>query len=388
MEFTARYQDGNTATLRDVTCIIDLASDPVMLAILDAGTREIVDRWPADECYLLHSRMMELRIANRQRPVGARLAVTGIENMKAALGVLPKLNHHQRADYWKQARIITLATAALFSVIVAYLYGIPLLADRLVTFFPPEWEEKIGETADAQIEASLTDGKGYVVCETNPNSVANKAIARFTELAFAGLNSPFTPTVTVIRSDVPNAFALPGGRTYYLSSLIQASRTPDEFAGVLAHELGHVYYRHGMQGLISTSTTGLLVGFILGDLTGLSVAGAVGASLIDTRFSRQSEAQADDFAGKTAQRLGFSAAGLVDLLDRVAKDDAFSKALALFQNHPLTDDRRAALEALDVKDPSARPAFTAEEWEAIRSMCPPPPPPPLPAVVTPAETAP
>ena len=83
MEFTARYQDGNTATLRDVTCIIDLASDPVMLAILDAGTREIVDRWPAEACYLLHSRMMELRIANRQRPAGARLAVTGIEPMKA-----------------------------------------------------------------------------------------------------------------------------------------------------------------------------------------------------------------------------------------------------------------------------------------------------------------
>ena len=113
MEFTARYQDGNVATSRDVTCIIDLASDPVMLAILDAGTREIVDRWSADECYLLHSRMMELRIGNRQRAVGARLAVTGIENMKAALGVLPKLNQHQRTDYWKQARIITLATAAL-----------------------------------------------------------------------------------------------------------------------------------------------------------------------------------------------------------------------------------------------------------------------------------
>ncbi len=387
MEFTARYQDGQVAALREVICIIDLASDPVMLAILDAATREIVERWPADECYLLHSRMMELRIGNRQRPAGARLAVTGIGNMKVALSVLPRLQHHQRADTFRQARIVTLATAALVSVIVAYLYGIPLLADRLVAFFPPEWESRIGATADAQIEASLTDGKGYVVCDADPGSVANRAIARFTDLAFAGLNSPFHPTVTVVRSGVPNAFALPGGRTYYLSSLIQASRTPDEFAGVLAHELGHVYYRHGMQGLISTSTTGLLVGFILGDLTGLSVAGAVGASLIDNRFSRQSEAQADDFAGKTAQRLGFSAAGLVDLLDRVARDDAFSEALALFSNHPLTAERRAALEALDTHDPGSRPAFTAEEWEAIRNMCPPPPPPPLPAVVTPAGTA-
>ena len=388
MEFVARYQDGKVGDVRDVICIIDLASDPVMLAIVDAGTREIIDRWPSDESYLLHSRMMELRIANRQRPSGARLAVVGIENMKAALNVLPKLSEHQRTDAFRQVRTLTLATAALLSVIVAYLYGIPLLADRLVAFFPPEWEIKIGATADAQIEASMTQGKGYSVCETNPNTVANKAITRFTDLAFAGLNSPFKPNVTVVRSNVPNAFALPGGRTYYLSSLIQASRSPDEFAGVLAHELGHVYYRHGMQTLIATSTTGLLVGFVLGDMTGLSVAGAIGASLIDNRFSRQAEAQADDVAGKTAQRLGFSPQGLVELLDRVAKDDSFSKALALFSNHPLTTERRKALEAFNVDEKGLTPAFTDEEWQAIRDMCPPPPPPPLPAIVTPAETAP
>jgi Zn-dependent protease with chaperone function len=387
MEFTARYQDGAVAEIRDVICIIDLASDPVMLAILDGKTREIVDRWPAEECHLLHTRMMELRIANRQRPAGARLAVTGIEGMRNALGVLPKLHQHQRADGWKQARILTLATAALFSVIVAYLFGIPLLADRLVAYFPPEWEIKIGATAAAQIEASLTEGKGYTICDTNPNSVGNLAIARFTEAAFAGLNSPFTPSVTVIRSDIPNAFALPGGQAYYLSALIQASRSPDEFAGVLAHELGHVYFRHGMQTLIATSTTGLLVGFVLGDMTGLSVAGAIGSSLIDNRFSRQAEAQADDFAGKTAQRLGFSASGLVDLLDRVAKDDAFSRALALFSNHPLTDERRAALEAFAADEKGLKPAFTGAEWQAIKDMCPPPPPPPLPRLVTPEASA-
>lgn len=387
MEFVARYQDGLVADIREVICVIDLASDPVMLAILDAKSREFVDRWPAEESYLLHTRMMELRIANRQRPAGARLAVTGIENMRATLGVLPNLVKHQRADFWKQARIVTLATAALFSVIVAYLYGIPLLADRLVPLIPPEWEAKIGDTAARQIEATLTEGKGYAICDTDPDSVANRAIARFAELAFAGLNSPFTPKVTVIQSGIANAFALPGGQTYYLSSLIQASHTPDEFAGVLAHELGHVYYRHGMQTLISTSTTGLLVGFVLGDMTGLSVAGAIGSSLIDNRFSRVAEAQADDFAGKTAQRLSYSPAGLIDLLDRVAGDDEFARALALFSNHPLTDERRRALEALDSNDPGRRPAFTDAEWQAIKDMCPVAPPPPLPPLVSSEATA-
>ncbi|HZY53367.1 MAG TPA: M48 family metallopeptidase [Reyranella sp.] len=378
MEFAARYQDGIVAEVRDVLCVIDLAADPVALVILDARSREVLDRWPANDAYLLHTRMVELRIANMQKPAGARLAVTGIADMRSVLNLLPALSQHQRRDFWLQARTIVLATCALASVVVAYLFGIPLLADRLVAYVPPAWETRIGDTAAVQIERQLTGGKGYVVCDPNPDSVANRAIARFAEATFAGLDTPFHPVVTVVRSETPNAFALPGGRAYYLSALVQASRSPDEFAGVLAHELGHVYYRHGMQSLIATSTTGLLVGFVLGDLTGLSVAGAIGSSLIDNRFSRQDEAQADRFAAETAHRLGYTTKGLADLLERVAKDDSFSRALALFSNHPLTDERRRALEALETPVADAKPAFTDVEWAAIRDMCPPPPPPALP----------
>ncbi|MEO8759202.1 MAG: M48 family metallopeptidase [Devosia sp.] len=381
MEFAARYQDGLVAEIRDVLCVIDLASDPVALVILDATSREVLDRWPAFDGYLLHTRMMELRIANRQKPPGARLAVTGIADMRSALNLLPALSTHMRADGLAQLRTLVLGTVALASIIVAYLFGIPLLADRLVAAVPTGWEVKIGDTAATQIEHSMTGGKGYVLCDPNPNSVANTAITRFVDATFDGLNSPFKPAVTVVRSDIPNAFALPGGRAYYLSALIQASRSPDEFAGVLAHELGHIYYRHGMQTLIASSTTGLLVGFVLGDMTGLSVAGAIGSSLVDNRFSRQAEAQADRFAGETAKRLGYNPKGLIDLLERVASDNAFSRAMALFSNHPLTDERRKALEALPAPDAYVKPAFTDAEWQAIRDMCPPPPPPPLPKLV-------
>ena len=378
MQFAARYQDGLVADVRSAECVLDLAADPVALVILDAASREVLDRWDASAAHLLHSRMAELRIGNSNKPAGARLGVTGIVQMRNALGLLPLLHAQGRRDAWAQLRILVLATMALAAVIVAYLYGIPLLADRLVAYVPPAWEIKIGDTAAAQIERQMTDGKGFVVCDPDRNSVANVAIAGFVSRVFDGLDSPFHPTVTVVRSAIPNAFALPGGRTYYLSSLIEASRTPDEFAGVLAHELGHVYYRHGMQSLIASSSTGLLVGFVLGDMTGLSVAGAVGSRLIDNRFSRADEALADRFAANTAQRLGFSPKGLSDLLERVAEDDEFSRALALFSNHPLTDQRRAALDALDTAGPDAKPAFTDAEWQAIRNMCPLPSPPPLP----------
>jgi len=381
MEFAARWQDGLVATQREVRCIIDLAADPVMLAILDATTSDELDRWPAEEVYLINSRMMELRIGSRKRPAGARLAVTGIADMRSALGVLPALSLHRRHDWWMQGRILALATAALASVIFAYLFGVPLLADRLVTLVPPALETKIGDTAATQVEHQLGGERGFVACDPDRNSPANVAIAGFVAKVFDGLGSPFRPTVTVVRTEVPNAFALPGGRAYYFSALLEASRSPDEFAGVLAHELGHVYHRHGMQTLIASSATGLLVGFVLGDMTGLSVAGAIGSSLIDNRFSRRAEAQADQFAGDTAHRLGYRTSGLAQLLNRVAKDNAYSRAMALFSNHPLTDERRAALEAMDTPVTDAKPAFTDAEWTAIRDMCPPPPLPPLPELV-------
>lgn len=376
MEFAARYQDGLVANVRDAHCVIDLAAEPIALVVLDRTSRDIVDRWPAEDVYLLHTRSLELRMGNRRKPPGARISVTGIEDMRAALKVLPDLRNDQRADLWRQLRILVLATAALASVVFAYIFGIPLIADRLATVVPPAWESRIGETAALQIERSMTGGKGFEVCDADPNSVANSAIARFVTAVFDPLGSPFQPTVTVVRSKTPNAFALPGGRTYYLSSLIDAEQTPDEFAGVLAHELGHVYYRHGMQSLIANSATGLLVGFVLGDMTGLSVAGAVGSALIDNGFSRQDEAQADQFAGQTAHRLGFGIKGLGDLLQRVAADDNFSRAFALFSNHPLTDERRRALEAMSNLDTAGTSFFTDAEWSAIRSMCGPPPVPP------------
>lgn len=384
MEFAARYSDGLTGDTKDVLAALDPV-DPATLAIRDKESRDVIDRWPAEKSYLLHSRAMELRIANSAKTAGARLAVTGIADMRSALGTLPALHHGQRRDLWRQIRILSLATVALASVIFAYLFGVPLLADQLVAVVPPEWETRIGNTAATQIEQALTGEMGFVACDPDPDSTANRAIARFVRDTFDGLGSPFEPTVTVTRTEIPNAFALPGGRTYYFSALLQASRTPDEFAGVLAHELGHVYYRHGMETLIASSATGLLVGFVLGDLTGVSVAGAVGSALIDNRFSRRAEAQADDFAGRTAQRLGYQPAGLIDLLERVAGDDEFSRALALFSNHPLTDARRRALEGLGtVANP--RPAFSDSEWQAIRDMCPPPPP--LPPLVEQGTTTP
>src|SRR5687768_17548064 len=63
----------------------------------------------------------------------------------------------------------------------------------------------------------------------------------------------------IIDTDVVNAFALPGGHVYLTRGLIQRAQNGTEFAGVLAHEIGHVAARHGVQKLQRHLRTGSLV---------------------------------------------------------------------------------------------------------------------------------
>ncbi len=363
----ARYHDGHTAAPQDVTFAITRDADPHLL-IAAAETQEELDSWPLGEVFEVSATRNELRLGARNRPYGARLVLTGDGLVIAARKLLPDLARQHRAERGQQLRLIGLATGALISVIAAYVFGVPLLARNIVPLVPAQWEADLGETARAQVDQIVGVGGVVMRCDTDPDSLANRAIRSFATEVMAGTGSPFTPDIQVVRSDIANAFALPGGASYYFSALLAQTESADEFAGVMAHELGHVYHRHGLEGLIESSATGLLVGFVLGDLTGLSVAGGLGAAMIDTRFSRDAERQADTFAAEAGQRMGFRPAALADLLQRVAGDDQTSQMLQIFSSHPLTADRRAALEAAPAA-PAGRQVFSPDEWQAIRSMC-------------------
>jgi len=369
-DFLARYADGEVAEMRDVVCRQAMDGTSAVLGITDLSARQELVRWPVSNIFPAHGRKGELRIRAGDRSTGARLVVTDRAEIARARALLPGLALKEKRDRRRQGAFIGASTAVLGAIVLAYVYGVPLLAGEIVTLVPPAWEKKLGDTVAVQMQAALSKGSGFAVCDPDPNSVANVAINRFANAALAGTGTPFTADVTVIRTDVPNAFALPGGKAFYFSALLDKTETPDEFAGVLAHEMGHVAHRDGMQQLISTASTGLVIGFILGDMTGLSVAGGLGTTLIDSRFSRTAEANADRFAAETAKRLRFQPVGLANLLDRVAKDDTMTEALAFLSTHPLTDARRAALEALRATDDATLPpAFTDSEWRAIKAMC-------------------
>jgi predicted Zn-dependent protease len=373
MAISGRYHDGLVADAQDVALDYEALGEVGTLLIRPMTGSGVIARWPAADLFSVPTRRDELRLGASGQAAGARVVVRGKSEIARILATLPVLTLKKRAQRGRELRIAATATVALAGVILAYLYGVPLLAGRITALVPPAWEQSLGDTVAAQMEASLGGDNGVLpICDPDPQSLANRAIARFGNEALAGSGSPFDLDIKVVRSDIPNAFALPGGRVYFFSALLEQATTQDEFAGVLAHEVGHVAHRHGMEQLISTAGTGALIGFILGDMTGISVAAGLGATIIDARFSRDAERQADAFAAAVAQRMDFHPAGLADLINRVGGDDAFAQALALLSTHPLTTDRKAALEILAQQRPSGlEPPFSAAEWNAIRTMCTP-----------------
>jgi Zn-dependent protease with chaperone function len=112
-----------------------------------------------------------------------------------------------------------------------------------------------------------------------------------------------------------NAFALPGGPMFVNVGTITAAANEAELAGVMAHEMSHVYMQHSAKQAGKTQTTAALAGLagaIIGAVTGgvvgqLAQAGIqFGAQGIILKYSRNDEAQADAVGAIIMYKAGYN----------------------------------------------------------------------------------
>lgn len=102
-------------------------------------------------------------------------------------------------------------------------------------------------------------------------------------------------TVTLLNSNVNNAFALPGGYVYISRQLLALLNNEAELAFVMGHEVGHVAAQHSQKRQQRSALSGIGAA-ILGAVTGSNIVGQLasqGAQLYTLGFSREQERQAD-----------------------------------------------------------------------------------------------
>src|SRR6266478_5775600 len=103
----------------------------------------------------------------------------------------------------------------------------------------------------------------------------------------------------VVQAADINAFALPGGPIFVNLGTIQAADIEAELAGVMAHEMSHIYMQHSAKQAGKASLTQGIVGLLGAVLPG-NTAGNIarvgiqfGAGTMLMKYSRKDEAQAD-----------------------------------------------------------------------------------------------
>jgi putative metalloprotease len=120
--------------------------------------------------------------------------------------------------------------------------------------------------------------------------------------------------------------------------LMRVLNSPDEIAGILGHEVGHVKCGHYSQSVRRNMGWSIL-GSLLDRAGGLGkAAGAVGMNLAESGFSREQEVEADDYGMDLAVKAGFSPWGLYNAM-KSFKDNGFKTEPSGFNSHPPTDRR-------------------------------------------------
>lgn len=225
-----------------------------------------------------------------------------------------------------------------------------LLVDRGLPAIAEQVAERIPVAAETQVGRQTLEGMERFALHASrvpaPRQEALRAgLARM--MRAAGDTTAYTVEFRSSRAIGPNAFALPSGIIVITDELVDLASRDEEILGVLAHEVGHVHYRHTMRRLLESSATALLIAGLTGDIASTtSLAAAAPALLLQTRYSRDDERQADAYAIALMRKSGISPKNLAAILARVEESGKGRGGAPTFlSSHPATKERAALANA-------------------------------------------
>lgn len=210
--------------------------------------------------------------------------------------------------------------------------------------FTPEQEYYIGRSVAAVI---LSKYPAYTKPATNEYlNLLGQALAQASDMPeiFRGYR------FLVLDSDEINAFATPGGHIFITRGLLRCCKNEDAVAAILAHEIGHIQLKHGMQAIkkartadaLSTIATESVRVLTLNEASKLvdAFGGAISdiTNMVNNGYSRSFEYDADNAAQDILKRVGYDPNGLVEMLmvmGKTLKPDEGGFA----RTHPAPQDR-------------------------------------------------
>ncbi len=259
----------------------------------------------------------------------------------------------------QRRRIVwSIAGGALLASVLGLWFGSDLLVGLAVDRIPVGWERKLGESAYHDFLAQ------HDVVKDGPSVAAVKEMIH--RLAGQIPDNPYAFDVTVVKSDVVNAFALPGGYIIVFTGLMKKAESPEEVAGVLAHELNHVLQRHGLERIVKQLGFVAVVSIALGNPPGLGgVMKQLGIELMTLKFGRAQETEADVTGLQLLYRARIDPSGMITFFQRLAEKD--EGRVEWLSTHPMSIARADRLKTQLAELPKQSTEPFTFEWAKVRA---------------------
>lgn len=265
-------------------------------------------------------------------------------------GLASKLPEKQTYGAWVDKLGLGKATAIFALASVAAVSLFMTAPDWLGPRIPQSWERNLGD--------AMIGDFGNRLCSTPAG-----------DAALAKLLDKVDPAEIQVRAgianiDMVNAVALPGGQVLLFDGLVQDAETPEELAGVLGHEVGHVRERHVMTALLRQFGLSILLSganTTVGDtMFGLAAMG----------YSRDAEREADEYSRDRMAESRISPLGAAKFFERLGSDSESegNPVIGWVSSHPDPSERATAYRAA-ARGKTFEPVLSEAEFEALKSMC-------------------
>lgn len=359
MAVNAKYFDGQSAKDRSVSVLADsvnltFSGDEIPTTIWSISGLHAIDPPSPGQPY---------RLTHDDKP-GARLIVRD----ESFIAALVSRSSHLKGGYSKRdlSHIFGWIIGGLAVVAALGYIAVALLPERVAQVMPESWRNRVGK----QMETSLVDSAR--ACHSPAGDAALGIM-----IGALAEGTPDLPPISVHIYDIPilNAFAVSGGNIILTRELVETADAPDEVAGVLAHEIGHVFNRHPEAQLVRMEGVQILSSVFTGSNGGDTLTSIAGVAAL-LQYSRKAESEADTYARETLTRASIDPMGLKRFFEKIVKLEGESKkesgtfaALGnLFATHPGTEERIKEIRPLPA-GVTAKPSLTDEQWKALKSIC-------------------
>ena len=355
------YFDGRTATRHEVK--VSLMSEGLHIEKGD-GTKLW---WTYGElCLTRGSQPGDPIRLERGREIAEALVVEETGFLQAVEQVAPRVFSRFRGSTSRPEWLRIALVAAAGVVFVAwglYVWGIPALAGAVAARIPVSWEERLGQStleSLAPVKSRCTEPERLKILE-----------GMVAQLVDTIPESPYTFRLTVVRGKMVNAFAAPGGYIVVYEGLLRKTSTPEELAGVLAHEIQHCLERHSTRTMLRRlSTQALIVVFTGGD-EGMRALLELAGTLGDLSYSRSDEEEADREGLKMVQAAGIDPKGMARFLSHLDGGESdLPRSLKYLSTHPRTAYRIKQINRLAADAPTTPvPLLPGYPWSEIGNIC-------------------